>query len=121
MDIVLVLAGLAGLLVGGDMLVRGAVALARAFGVSPLLIGLTIVGFGTSAPELVTSLQAAFAGSPGIAIGNIVGSNMFNILAVVGIAGLIEPLTNLSQQVLTRDWGTMMLLMVMLLFMAYGF
>ena len=60
-------------------------------------------------------------GEHDIAIGNIVGSNMFNILAVVGIAGLIEPLTNLSQQVLTRDWGTMMLLMVMLLFMAYGF
>ena len=108
MDIVLVLAGLAGLLVGGDMLVRGAVALARAFGVSPLLIGLTIVGFGTSAPELVTSLQAAFAGSPGIAIGNIVGSNSGNILLILGIGALIAPIS-VAPAVLRRD-GTVLAL-----------
>lgn len=108
MDIVLVLAGLAGLLVGGDMLVRGAVALARGFGVSPLLIGLTIVGFGTSAPELVTSLQAAFAGSPGIAIGNIVGSNTGNILLILGIGALIAPIA-VAPEVLRRD-GTVLAL-----------
>ena len=108
MDIVLVLAGLVGLLVGGDMLVRGAVGLARAFGVSPLLIGLTIVGFGTSAPELVTSLQAAFAGSPGIAIGNIVGSNSGNILLILGIGALIAPI-GVAPEVLRRDGSVLAL------------
>jgi len=67
-------AGLVLLVVGGDLLVRGAVAFAVMLRVSPLLIGLTVVGFGTSMPELATSLEAAFAGSPGIAIGNVVGS-----------------------------------------------
>ena len=108
MDIVLVLAGLVALLVGGDMLVRGAVALARAFGVSPLLIGLTIVGFGTSAPELVTSLQAAFAGSPGIAFGNIVGSNSGNILFILGIGALIAPIS-VAPEVLRRDGSVLAL------------
>ncbi|MEQ8292420.1 MAG: calcium/sodium antiporter [Roseovarius sp.] len=108
MDIVLVLAGLVALLVGGDMLVRGAVALARGFGVSPLLIGLTIVGFGTSAPELVTSLQAAFAGSPGIAIGNIVGSNSGNILLILGIGALIAPI-GVAPEVLRRDGSVLLL------------
>jgi cation:H+ antiporter len=62
------------------MLVRGAVAVARALGVSPLMIGLTLVGFGTSSPELVTSVQAALVGSPGVAIGNVIGSNLSNTL-----------------------------------------
>lgn len=83
--------GLILLLAGGDLLVRGAVAAARRFGVSPLLIGLTLVGFGTSTPELVTSLQAAFAGSPGIAVGNVVGSNIANILFILGLAALLSP------------------------------
>jgi cation:H+ antiporter len=79
---------LVGLVIGGDLLVRGAVTLARGFGVSPLIIGLTLVGFGTSTPELVTSLQAAFAGSPGIAVGNIVGSNIgFVAVALSGGIG----------------------------------
>lgn len=86
-------AGLAMLAVGGDVLVRGAASAARRLGVSPLLIGLTVVGFGTSTPELVTSLQAAFAGSPGIAIGNVVGSNVSNILLILGMTALIAPLT----------------------------
>ncbi len=108
MDIVLLLAGLAGLVIGGDMLVRGAVALARGFGVSPLLIGLTLVGFGTSAPELVTSLQAALAGSPGIAVGNIVGSNIGNILLILGLGALIAPIA-VAPEVLKRD-GTVLAL-----------
>ena len=77
---------------GGELLVRGAVAAARRLGVSPLLIGLTLVGFGTSTPELVTSLQAAHAGSPGIAIGNVVGSNIANILLVLGLTAAIAPI-----------------------------
>lgn len=83
--------GLALLALGGELLVRGAVASARRLGVSPLLIGLTLVGFGTSTPELVTSLQAAHAGSPGIAIGNVVGSNISNILLVLGLTAMIAP------------------------------
>jgi len=85
-------AGLLLLLVGGELLVRGAVATATRAGVSPLLIGLTLVGFGTSTPELLTSVEAAIVGSPGIAVGNVVGSNIANILLILGIAALICPL-----------------------------
>jgi cation:H+ antiporter len=84
--------GLVLLLAGGELLVRGAVSAAKALGVSPLLIGLTLVGFGTSTPELVTSLTAALSGSPGIAVGNVVGSNTANILFILGLAALIYPL-----------------------------
>lgn len=83
--------GLVLLGLGGELLVRGSVGAARAMGVSPLLIGLTLVGFGTSTPELVTSLQAASLGSPGIAVGNVVGSNIANILLILGVAALIRP------------------------------
>jgi len=75
-----ILGGLIALAAGGELLVRGAVQLAERMGVSPLLISLTLVGFGTSTPEIVTSVQAALIGSPGIAVGNIVGSNIVNIL-----------------------------------------
>lgn len=84
--------GLLGLIVGGEMLVRGSVSAARSFGISPMVIGLTLVGFGTSTPELVTSLQAALSGSSGIAIGNVVGSNIGNVLLILGIAALIAPI-----------------------------
>ena len=90
-DILLILGGLAGLVIGGELLVRGAVRTAGALGVSPLIIGLTLVGFGTSTPELVTSVQAALLGSPGVAVGNIVGSNICNILLILGVAALIRP------------------------------
>ena len=84
--------GLVLLLVGGELLVRGAVASARSLGVSPLLIGLTLVGFGTSTPELVTSVTAAMHGSPGIAVGNVVGSNIANILFILGLSAVIYPM-----------------------------
>jgi len=80
------------LILGGDAFVRGSVAIARRMGVSPLLIGLTLVGFGTSAPELVTSVQAALQGAPGIAVGNVVGSNIANVLLILGVAALIRPI-----------------------------
>ena len=86
------LAGLTLLFAGGDGLVRGAVSLARRFGLSPLLIGLTVVAFCTSAPELVVSVEAALEGSSNIAIGNVVGSNIFNVLAVGGAAALVAPI-----------------------------
>jgi cation:H+ antiporter len=84
--------GLVLLVAGGELLVRGAVASAKALGVSPLLIGLTLVGFGTSTPELVTSVTAALNGSPGIAVGNVVGSNIANILFILGLSAVIFPM-----------------------------
>lgn len=107
MDIVFVIAGLVGLVLGGELLVRNAVQLARGLGVSPLVIGLTIVGFGTSAPELVTSLQAAWVGAPGIALGNVVGSNIGNILLIVGIAAMISPIL-VARRALLRDGSVML-------------
>lgn len=86
------LLGFALLFGGGEGLVRGAVAVARRFGLSPLLIGLTIVAAGTSAPELLVSVSAALKGNADIAIGNVVGSNIFNVLGVLGIAALIAPI-----------------------------
>lgn len=91
-SILLVAGGLVLLSLGGELLVRGAVGMAARLGISPLLAGLTIVGFGTSTPELATSVQAALAGSPGIAVGNVVGSNIANILLILGVSALILPL-----------------------------
>lgn len=84
--------GFTGLFLGGDWLVKGASGIALRFGVAPMIIGLTIVGFGTSMPELLVSLTAAFGGQPGIAIGNVVGSNIANILLILGIAAVIAPI-----------------------------
>ncbi|MDF1842611.1 MAG: calcium/sodium antiporter [Rubripirellula sp.] len=82
---------------GGESLVRGAARIAAAFKISPLVIGLTVVAFGTSAPELGVSLQAAFAGKPDVAIGNVVGSNITNVLLVLGTSALVAPLIVSSQ------------------------
>ena len=101
-DAALLLGGFVLLVIGGEMLVRGAVAVAEKLGMSPLLIGLTLVGLGTSAPELVTSVQAALAGSPGIAIGNIVGSSISNILLILGLSALITPMA-VQSKALRRD------------------
>lgn len=87
-----IMAGLILLALGGDFLVRGAVSIAKYLRVSSLLIGLTLVGFGTSTPELVTSLEAALRNSPGIAVGNVVGSNIANILLILGFSALLLPL-----------------------------
>ena len=95
-------AGLALLIAGGELLVRGAVQVATRLGVSPLIIGLTLVGFGTSTPELVTSVQAALSGSPGIAYGNIVGSNIANILLILALSAVIAPIA-VAASALKRD------------------
>ena len=87
-----VAAGLVLLLFGGELLVRGTVALAERIGVSKLVIGLTVVAFGTSTPELVVCLEAAMSGAPGIALGNVVGSNIANILLVLGLPALVMPI-----------------------------
>lgn len=94
--------GLVLLLIGGELLVRGASRLAEEMGISPMLVGLVVVGLGTSTPELAASVQASLAGSPGIAVGNIVGSNLANILLILGAAALISPIF-VHKTVLWRD------------------
>ncbi len=91
MDWLSIVGGLAILTAGAELLIRGSTELARRFGVSDLLIGLTLVGFGTSMPELVSSVQAAMLGSPGVAVGNVVGSNIINILFILGLSVVIAP------------------------------
>ncbi len=110
------------LLIGSSrLLVWGSVGVATEFGVSDLIIGLTIVALGTSLPELAASVIAARKGEHDIAIGNVVGSNMFNILAVIGIATVISPMNNIPLEVLQRDWIVMLVLTIALLVMSYGF
>jgi len=88
LDAVFIIGGLVVLLVAGDFLVRGAVALSLRLGISALVVSLTVVSFGTSAPELLISVQSALAGVPGIALGNVVGSNVANVLLVLGVPAL---------------------------------
>jgi cation:H+ antiporter len=107
-DILLLVGGLIGLVIGGELLVRGAVSAAQSFGISPMVIGLTLVGFGTSTPELVTSIEAAMADSPGIAVGNIVGSNIGNVFLILGIAALICPVI-VDPKALKRDGSVLMM------------
>src|SRR5690606_18878299 len=90
------------LTVGGEALIRGALSAAKRLGVSPLLSGLVIVGFGTSTPELVVSVHAAIHARPDIAIGNVVGSNIGNILLILGICALISPM-KVQHLALRRD------------------
>jgi cation:H+ antiporter len=92
MNILLFLAGLVALVIGAELLVRGASKLALSFGISPLVVGLTIVAFGTSAPEVAVSVGAVLDGRTDIAIGNVVGSNIFNVLFILGVSALIVPL-----------------------------
>lgn len=98
-SIFLILGGLIVLVLGGELLVRGASRLAALAGVSPLIIGLTVVAFGTSAPELAVSVKASFGGQADIAVGNVVGSSIFNILFILGISAIISPLVVSSQLV----------------------
>lgn len=111
--------GLAVLLVSSRILVWGAVGIAEALGVSDLIIGLTIVALGTSLPELAASMASALRGEPDIAIGNVIGSNLFNLLAVLGIPGLIHPL-GIGDDVLFRDYPVMLGLTLAMFIMAYG-
>ncbi len=92
MNAVLFVAGLVALILGASLLVRGASKLALSFGISPLVVGLTIVAFGTSAPEVAVSVGAVLDGKTDIAVGNVVGSNIFNVLFILGISALITPL-----------------------------
>ncbi len=106
MSYLLILGGLVLLFAGGEGLVRGSVGVARKFGVSELVIGLTLVGFGTSVPELVTSLQAVNIGAAGLSVGNVAGSNIANVLLVLGVAAVIKPIIT-NPQALMRDFSVM--------------
>jgi cation:H+ antiporter len=117
LTVVMLVAGLVVLVLGGELLVRGASALAGALGVSPLLVGLTVVAFATSAPELAVSLDAALTGSPGLAIGNVVGSNIANILLILGASALVLPLVVRTQLVRT-DVPVMVALSLLTLLLA---
>ena len=114
-----VVIGLALLMGSSQLLVWGTVEIARYFGVSDLVVGLTIVAVGTSLPELASSIAAARKNEVDLAVGNIIGSNLFNTLAVVGLAGAIAPM-QIEQEVFTRDMPVMSVLTVLLLVFGFG-
>jgi cation:H+ antiporter len=111
---VLLAVGFLALIAGGEVLVRGASGLARSLGLSPLVIGLTVVSFATSAPELAVTLDASLSGRPGLAVGNVVGSNIVNVLLVLGFSALFLPLA-VRSAVTKRDVPIMIALSVLLL------
>tara|TARA_R110002126_G_scaffold167330_3_gene315494 strand:+ start:97329 stop:98249 length:921 start_codon:yes stop_codon:yes gene_type:complete len=113
LDYIYVAVGLLCLFLGGEALVRGSVGIAQRLAISPLLIGLTVVGFGTSMPELLVSIEAAWRGVPDIAVGNIVGSNIANIALIMGITALVWPI-HVPCATLRRDTGVMILAAVAL-------
>ncbi|MGB5674752.1 MAG: calcium/sodium antiporter [Gemmatimonadota bacterium] len=122
MDVLLFLqlfSGLIYLLFGGDLLVRGAVALARKFHVPPMIIALTVVAFGTSLPELVVVVQATLTGYPGLVLGNVVGSNIANVLLVAGAAAVVFPLTY-GEHSIRRDTLFMVAASVLLVFLSWS-
>ena len=110
--ILAVVAGLAALVWSAERFIEGAAATARHFGMSPLLIGMVIVGFGTSAPEMVVSVLAAVDGSPGIALGNAYGSNITNIALILGITALISPIA-VQPQIVRRELPILLLVTVL--------
>jgi len=114
MNLLLFLAGLATLVVGANLLVRGAGQLALSFGISPLVVGLTIVAFGTSAPEMAVSVGAVLEGQTDIATGNVVGSNIFNVLFILGASALITPLV-VNRQLIRQEVPIMIGASVLLL------
>lgn len=115
-----IIVGLMLLVVSSQMLVWGAVTIAEYFGVSDLVIGLTIVAVGTSLPELASSLMAAKKGEHDLIVGNIIGSNLFNTLAVVGVAGVIQPM-KVASEIFSRDMFIMTILTFSLFLLGYGF
>ena len=119
LDLLLLLLGIALLTFGGELLIRGALSAAQRLGISPLLSGLVIVGFGTSAPELVVSVDAALNGRPDIAVGNVVGSNIANILLILGLCSLIMPMV-VKPLALRRDAITVVAASLLLIFLGDG-
>jgi cation:H+ antiporter len=116
LDFLKLFGGFVYLLMGGDLLVRGALGLARESRIPPVVVGLTVVAFGTSAPELMVSSVSALSGHPGIAIGNVVGSNTANVLLVLGVPVLIHPII-CNQEGLARQTGLMIAVSLLLIVM----
>lgn len=116
MTVLYFIAGLVFLVVGAEALVRGASRLAAFLGISPLVIGLTVVAFGTSSPELAVSIKSALSEQASIAVGNVVGSNIFNVLFILGLSALIVPLV-VSRQLVRLDVPLMIALSVLVLIM----
>lgn len=114
MTVLLFLSGLVLLIFGAEIMVRGASKIASALGISPLIVGLTIVAFGTSSPELAISIKGALSGQAGITLGNVIGSNIFNILFILGLSAIIIPLS-VSQQLIRFDVPLMIGLSIMVL------
>ena len=117
LDILLFILGIALIIAGANYLTEGASALARRFGVSPLVVGLTIVAFGTSSPELIVSLLSALKGNSDISMGNVVGSNIFNVLVIGGINALVTPIT-ITRSTVRREIPLMILACLVLSVMA---
>lgn len=117
LTLALFLIGLVALIGGAELLVRGAATLAAAWGISPLVIGLTVVAFGTSAPELAVSVVSAWSGQPGIALGNVVGSNIANVLLILGLSALAAPLL-VSRQVVRLEVPIMIGVSLLLVLLA---
>ena len=117
-DIIFVILGLAMLVAGGEVMIRGATGLASGLGVSPLAIGLTVVAFGTSAPELAVNVNAALLGKGGVSFGNIIGSNMANIGLIVGLPALIKPIS-IRRSFVSRELPMMLLATVATMIMCF--
>jgi cation:H+ antiporter len=113
------LGGLTLLVLGAEVFVRGASRLASAFGISPLVIGLTVVAFGTSSPEIAVSVQSAFAGAADIAMGNVIGSNICNILLILGLSAVISPMV-VSQQLIRLDVPVMIGVSFLVFFLGFN-
>lgn len=120
MDIVLVVAGLAMLFAGGEGILRGSVAIAERFQISTLLVSMVVVGFGTSAPELMVSVTAAIGGVPDIAVGNVVGSNIANILLILGVAALLKPIAASRRQIQRDAFAVLLASMLLVVFALNG-
>jgi cation:H+ antiporter len=118
MNLLLFLGGLAALIVGAELLVRGASRLALSLGISPLVVGLTVVAFGTSSPEVAVSVGGALDGRTEIAIGNVVGSNIFNVLFILGLSALVAPLV-VNLQIIRQEVPVMIGASVLLLALAF--
>jgi hypothetical protein len=117
--VLLFVGGIAALIAGANLLVRGASSLAAAFGIPPLVIGLTVVAFGTSSPELAVSVQSAWSGQTDIAVGNAVGSNIFNVLFILGLSALVAPLV-VAEQLVRKEVPVMIGASALLLLLATG-
>jgi cation:H+ antiporter len=113
-----IVGGSIGLFIGAEGLVRGASSLAIRLGISPLVVGLTVVAFATSSPELVVSIKAAIEGNPGIVVGNVVGSNICNIALILGVAAMISPM-NVKSQVIKREIPIMIIVSIVLLLILF--